>query len=191
MKLDGCYGFNDESVDALGLFAFTPTGGKLIVKAATVEEKTSFLTYVVSQVEQLLFIGFRLYLTTLVGTVQAFIRNSMAFRRGYPLLLELCDQVFSPRVVDAAAGTSWGKEALTNSMAGDYLWDVLKPVLTCEQLVDPINFDAILKKDALGGKQGDVVQVELELAEGTGQHVKVGPNIYRLDLRIGDLKRFA
>ena len=147
-------------------------------------DKPAFLSQVVAQVEPLLYMSLKLQLPCLIQKLQSFLHSSMHAADEFPFLWPVREQIFSQRVLDCAAGSSMGKTALTKHMASDNLWDLLEPCGDVEELNEPIEFEAELKKDVLGGKKGDKVLVELKVRSFETQ-VSIGMHSMALQLRCG------
>ena len=148
-------------------------GGGIVAEAAKVEGKVAFMAQLAGQVEQLLYIGLKLQLQDLVDAVKGFIYASMIFDETAPLLWTVRDQVFSNKVVDAAAGTGWGKEALQRSVTGEYLSDILMPTAVPKELQEPVRFTASLSRDFMGENKGAEVPVTLTFRRGARDMVKI------------------
>jgi hypothetical protein len=174
LDISGLYFFgNSQATNHLILCGRSPSSlvGLKVGTAASMEERSAFMSQLAAQVEQLLFIAYKLQLEQLLGKVNKFLASSMVFGDFNPLLWGLRDTIFSKRVMDAAAVSPEGKSALIHDtvrvMCGfSQQWDLkqlLEPVDLPQDAKQPLKFKAVLKEAAFGLPAGCVVQAELDL----------------------------
>ena len=188
------YYFSSTTAAQLKLYKVGPSSkpAKCIAEASNQEQKVAFCSQIAKQVEELLYLSFRLKLTALLSNLKSFLSISMT---STSLIWSVRDGVFTPRVLDAAACSEEGKKALINSMAGCYLWDmVTRPTINIfsQPRYDEgvLYFDAVLRRRQGAGVEGDLedqlktVAVELDLFSKVPK-VKIGGRSRLLQLRVG------
>ena len=156
---------------------------RVVAAAASAEDKQACMQQVAAQVEQLLYMAFRLDLPVLVKQLTQFITWSMAWKKAYPFLAPVRAQVITARVLEAAAASPMGKEALSSSLAaesytkagGPDLLKLLAPINVPDALRGTLRFDAVLLEDVMGSAKGTIVPVELDLfSPGAVRRVRIG-----------------
>jgi hypothetical protein len=171
----------------------TAKPAKCIGETKTQDQKDRFCSEIASKVEQLLYISYKLpQLTELRSMKERLLRCCM---NSTSLLWTVRDEIFSRRVLDAAAFSEEQKAALMNHMTGSYLWDmVTKPMAS--EINQPRfdaegvqRFEAVLVKPNpdLADGESNTVTVELELFSKTPT-VKIGNRVRELQLRVGPLE---
>ena len=181
----GFYYFDRE--EPLRLTNGHPAFPVYMAEAASEGEKTIFLDSIADQVEQLLYIGLRLQLSDFLQKMHHCVNQMMSANlRLWPIR----DKVFTPRVVDAAAGSEVGKKVLINGMTGASLWDVLAvPARLPAGMTRVLKFETTLKKAALGGEVGQTVSVEMDLFH-ENPYLKIGiGHDFEMQLRVGPLEK--
>ncbi|WIA20916.1 hypothetical protein OEZ85_005258 [Tetradesmus obliquus] len=160
--------------------------------AATTAQQQAFGQQVAAQIEQLLWLAHSLQLQPLVQHMHSCIRAMSFFSNS--VLRELYDEVFTPRVLEAAgvASLPGGKKMLIDSVLGTQgltLADSLdtgpaslRPISLTQEQQQPLKFDAVVKCSMLG-EPCATVAVELDLF-GTST-IKLGVNTFPVHLRIG------
>jgi hypothetical protein len=172
LDMSGLYYFGQ--MDCLTLIGWAPhpsTDEIEVGTAASVEERSAFMSQLAAQVEQLLYIAYKLQLEQLLGKVVKFIQSSTHFNTINPLLWEFMDTIVSKRAINAAAGSADGKSALIDYLTkvpfsfskGVHFKQVLEPMDLPPFVKQPLNFQVVLKEGAFGLRAGTVVQVELDL----------------------------
>jgi hypothetical protein len=149
--------------------------GELIAHAAGPPQKQLVSQQLVSQLEPLLYLAYRLQLAPLQEVLHAFISNNASIKGG-PLLGHM-GEVLTQRVLQAAADTPVGQEALLKLQ----LWrtggiqypppSILRghPLLTAVDGSSPlpvVQFKAAVAQPLPCAAPGDIVDVKLDLTGG-------------------------
>jgi hypothetical protein len=175
LDINGLYFFGSaEEPNPLILFgrcSARSTGACTVGEAASLEERSAFMSQLAAQVEGLLYMAYKLQLDQLLLKVTKFIQSSMIFGLGSPLLWDFKDTIFSKRVMDAAAGSPEGRTALLDHFTKvpcsfeerGSMKQLLKPVDLPADAKQPLKFAAVLMEGLLGVPAGSMVQVKLDL----------------------------
>eukprot|EP00882_Tetradesmus_deserticola_P010591 GHRQ01011187.1.p1 GENE.GHRQ01011187.1~~GHRQ01011187.1.p1 ORF type:complete len:301 (+),score=107.77 GHRQ01011187.1:274-1176(+) len=164
--------------------------------AASAEEQQGLTQQVAAQIEQLLWLAYRLQLEPLILHLQDFIRLQSPFSNS--LLSNDVHAVFTARVSTAAgvAGLPMGMQMLLNTVLGESMCfkgyedesgikTLLLPRNLSQDQRQPLRFKAFVQRSSLPLPQGAVVPVELDLF-GTST-IKLGASWLPVQLRIGHL----
>jgi hypothetical protein len=182
LQTDRIYYFSPKS--PLQLLEGQLTAVSILAAASSEEQKAAFLSQLAAQLEHLLFLSLKLNLLTLLQKLQGFIRLGTGFGSSNNFLRPITDEIFTSRVLDAAAGRKLGKESLSSSIIGVNLWQMLTPVNMPAELESRLKFEATLNSDLTGLPKGSVVPVILRLTGSKGPTVKIGIHAFGLQLRL-------
>jgi hypothetical protein len=185
----------DYVMVALQLKAFTPGGDdstEIGAAADSSEQAQAFKQQVAAQVEQLLWLAYRLQLEQLVEWLHRFIRSLCLFKAS---LLRNREDVYSRRVAEAAGASGMGMilQALKHSVltqevalsrAAAAHMAVLEPLGLTAQQKQPLVFNAMLRGDVLGIPQGTKVQVQLDLFGRS--MLRINGDDHDVHLRVGN-----
>ncbi|WIA41200.1 hypothetical protein OEZ86_004815 [Tetradesmus obliquus] len=159
--------------------------------AASAEQQAAFKQQVAAQTEQLLWLAHRLQLQPLVQHMHSCVWAMSFFPE--TVLQELYDDIFTPRVLEAAgvASLPGGRQMLINSVRGELLtladsYDFgpanLRPIGLSQEQQQPLKFNAVVACITVDN-QGATIAVELDLF---GESlIKLGDCYFPVQLRIG------
>jgi hypothetical protein len=198
LSVNGMYYFASQTdQQPLKLYGRVPprSSGPLVTvqvgTAASLRERSAFMSQLAAQVEQLLFIAYKLQLDQLLEKVTKFFQSSTLFGAGHSVLGGFQGTIVSQRVMDAAAGSPDGKTALINhltqvpcsSMEREphsthvheiNIRELLKPVNLPADANKLLRYTARLTEAAFGMPAGALVEVESSHFGNTIMIVGVG-----------------